>query len=63
MRPLILFFVVYLAALTAPLVTPLRLIEPRVLGLPMAFAWVVLWVMLGWIALAWQYHADRQRDG
>jgi hypothetical protein len=61
MRYLLLFFLVYLLALTFPGILPFNRIEPFVLGLPFSFAWVILWVVLGWGALAWRYSVDRRR--
>jgi hypothetical protein len=60
MRLLLLFFAVYLLALTFPGIEPFNRIEPFVLGIPFSFAWVIAWVVLGWIALAWRYAADRR---
>jgi uncharacterized protein YggT (Ycf19 family) len=62
MRPLLVFFLVYLAALTVPALQPFNRIEPQVLGLPLSFAWVILWVLLAWLALVLRYLADRKGD-
>jgi hypothetical protein len=62
MRPVLLFFLVYLAALTVPALQPFNRIEPLVLGLPLSFVWVILWVVLGWLVLALRYLADRRNS-
>jgi hypothetical protein len=62
MRPILIFFLVYLAALTVPALQPFNRIEPLVLGLPLSFVWVIFWVVLGWMVLVLRYLADRRRS-
>ncbi len=54
------FFVVYLAALTYPGYLPFRHPTPMILGLPLSLAWVILWVLLGWGMLTLLYFVERQ---
>lgn len=49
-------FAAYSLALLWPGVLPFNRIRPFVLGLPFSFFWVILWVVLGGIAL---WLADR----
>jgi hypothetical protein len=62
MRFFVLFFLFYLLALTAPGYMPFNRIRPFVLGIPFSFAWVILWVILGWIVLIRLYLGQQQRD-
>lgn len=59
-RLTLIFFLLYLAALTWPGYLPFNRVDPPILGLPFSFAWVVLWVILGWVMLACLYLADRR---
>ncbi len=59
-RLTIAFFVVYLVALTFPGYLPFSEPRPFVLGLPLSFAWVILWVILGWAVLAALYFVERR---
>ncbi len=61
-RALAFFFLLYLLALTFPVYGWFGGIEPRVLGLPFSFAWVILWVVLGWGALIATYARDRRQS-
>jgi hypothetical protein len=60
MRLLLLFFIIYLVAVTYPGIQAGNRIQPFVLGLPLSFAWMILWVVLGWLALVLLYAADRK---
>jgi hypothetical protein len=60
MRLLLLFFLIYILAVTYPGMEPFNRIEPLIGGLPLSFFWVILWVLLGWLALALRYRADRK---
>jgi hypothetical protein len=62
MRLLLLFFLVYLLALTYPGMAPFNRIEPMIGGFPFSLVWVMLWVLLGWVALALRYRADRKGE-
>ncbi len=55
-RLVVITFVLYTLALLWPGVIPFNRIRPFILGLPFNFFWVVLWVVLGGIAL---WLADR----
>lgn len=44
-------FLLYTLVLCWPGVLPFNRIRPFVLGLPFSFAWVILWVILGGLAL------------
>jgi hypothetical protein len=62
------FFAINLIALTFPGVLPFNRLRPFILGLPFNFFWVVLWVVLGGVALWWldaRTHGapSRTRDG
>jgi hypothetical protein len=60
-RLTLIFFLLYLAALTYPGYLPFSGVKPFVLGLPFSFVWVILWVVLGWVMLVGQYMTDRRR--
>jgi hypothetical protein len=55
-RLVIVAFILYSLVLTWPGVLPFNRIRPFVLGLPFNFFWVVLWVVIGGLAL---WAADR----
>jgi hypothetical protein len=69
-RLVLAFFILYLLAVTWPLVTLFRAGEPLILGLPLSMAWSILWIVLGGLALAWldwfecrhEDRADRDPD-
>jgi hypothetical protein len=62
MRLLAVFFLIYLVAVSYPGILPFNRIEPLVLGLPFSFVWMILWVVLGWVALLLRYRADRRSE-
>lgn len=37
-------------------------IEPFILGLPLSFAWIILWVIIGFISLLWLYFSDNKDE-
>lgn len=45
------FFGLYVVALTWPGAVPFNRFSPQVFGLPFAFFWVALWVVLGGVVL------------
>lgn len=47
----ILFFIVFVIAVTWPGMLPFNRIEPLVLGLPFSMVWIALWVVLSFFAL------------
>jgi hypothetical protein len=53
------FYFAFLFAVTWPGMLPFNRIEPRVLGLPFAFAWPALWVTASFFVLA---ALDRSED-
>ncbi len=59
-RLTLVFFVVYLIALTYPGYLPFRHPTPMILGLPLSLVWVILWVLLGWGMLTLLYLVDRR---
>ena len=60
-RLLLGFFALYLVALTFPGYALFAHARPEIFGFPASFAWVILWVILGWVALAAKFRADRRR--
>jgi hypothetical protein len=46
------FFLIYLLAITWPVVTLFKSGQPLIFGLPLSMAWAVLWIVLGGVALA-----------
>ena len=46
-------------ALIAPVYPLVSSIRPLILGLPLSFAWVVLWLTIVFAALVWIYRSDR----
>ena len=34
--------------------------EPLIFGLPLSFAWLILWVIIGFFALLWLYISDNR---
>lgn len=62
MRFAVVFFILYLLALSAPGYMPFNRIRPFVFGIPLSFAWVILWVILGWIVLIGLYLSQPQRE-
>ncbi|CAN5541402.1 hypothetical protein BH24GEM3_BH24GEM3_24570 [soil metagenome] len=56
----LIFFVVYLAALTYPAYLPFRHPTPMILGLPLSLVWVIFWVLLGWGMLMLLYYVERR---
>jgi hypothetical protein len=56
---LLAFFIIYFVALSYPAMQLFNRVEPFILGFPLSMAWVVLWVLLGWITLIVRYRADR----
>ncbi len=59
-RLTLVFFLVYLAALTFPGYFPFRHPTPLILGLPLSLVWVILWVLLGWGMLTLLYFVERR---
>lgn len=55
------FFVAYLVALIYPGYTLFNDPARRILGFPLSFAWVILWVVLGWVVLVAVHLFDRPR--
>ena len=51
-RMLVVFFAVYAIVLTYPGALPFNRIRPFIFGLPFAFAWVLLWVVLAFFVFA-----------
>jgi fatty acid desaturase len=49
-------------ALIWPLYTLFSGPFPLILGLPLSLAWVVLWLVLVFLGLLWQYQGDRNQD-
>lgn len=47
-----------LLALIAPVYPLFGSIRPLILGLPLSFAWVVLWLTVVFSALVWLYRGD-----
>jgi hypothetical protein len=45
-------------ALIAPVYPLFGSIRPLILGLPLSFAWVVLWLTVVFLALVWLYRSD-----
>jgi hypothetical protein len=45
-------------ALIAPVYPLFGSIRPLVLGLPLSFAWVILWLTIVFAALVWVYRSD-----
>lgn len=45
-------------ALIAPVYPLFGSIRPLILGLPLSFAWVVLWLFVVFVALVWLYRSD-----
>ena len=43
------FFLAYAIAVTWPGLLPFNRVRPLVLGLPFSFAWVALWIVLGFL--------------
>jgi hypothetical protein len=43
------FFLAYAGAVTWPGLLPFNRVRPFVLGLPFSFAWVALWIVLGFL--------------
>ena len=62
-RLMLVFFLLYLVALTYPGYVPFSGLDPFVFGLPFSFVWVILWVVLGWALLVGLYMADRHKRG
>lgn len=59
---LVVFFVVYFVALSWPVMRGFNRVEPFVLGLPFSMAWVVAWVLLGWLVLILRYRSDGRAE-
>jgi hypothetical protein len=59
---LVVFFVVYFSALSWPVMQGFNRVEPFILGLPFSMAWVVAWVLLGWLVLILRYRSDRRAE-
>jgi len=47
----ILFFLLFLVAVTWPGMLPFNTVEPLVLGLPRSMAWIAGWVLLSFVVL------------
>jgi hypothetical protein len=47
----VLFFILFVVAVTWPGMLPFNRIEPLVLGLPFSMVWIALWVVLSFFAL------------
>lgn len=45
-------------ALIAPVYPLFGGIRPLILGLPLSFAWVILWLAIVFAALVWTYRSD-----
>ncbi len=58
-RATVVFFLIYLVALTYPGYVLFRSPDPRILGFPLSFAWAILWVLLGWAMLTILYFTER----
>lgn len=57
------FFAVTFVALVWPVYPHFAGIRPRILGLPLSLAWVVGWVVAGFLALAAVHAWEGRRDG
>ena len=49
-------------ALTWPVYPLLAGVHPLIFGLPLSLAWVILWLFLVFLGLAWLYRGDRQGE-
>lgn len=58
-RLFIMVVLVAALALIAPVYPLFGGIRPLILGLPLSFAWVVLWLGIVFAALVWVYQSDR----
>lgn len=45
-------------ALIAPVYPLASGIRPLILGLPLSFAWVIIWLTIVFVALVWMYRSD-----
>lgn len=50
-RLVIVFFVIYLLAVTWPIAQWVRGPTPLVLGFPLPLAWSIVWILLGFVVL------------
>jgi hypothetical protein len=50
-RGAVVFFLLFVLAVTWPGMIPFNRIEPLVLGLPFSMAWIALWVALSFLVL------------
>jgi len=37
-------------------------IEPFIFGLPLSFAWIILWVIIGFVSMIWLYLSDNKDE-
>lgn len=61
-----LFYAAFLLAVTWPGFIPFNRVAPRVLGLPLSFAWPALWVAVSFVvllALDLSENRDEDREG
>ena len=50
-RGAVIFFLLFVLAVTWPGMIPANRIEPLILGLPFSMAWIALWVALSFLVL------------
>jgi len=60
------WFVVIILVTTLAIVWPgyqfFSSAEPLVAGFPLSFAWMILWVIIGFAAMMWLYLSDRKHE-
>ena len=60
----VLFFILFVVAVTWPGMVPFNRIEPYILGLPFSMAWIAFWVVLSFLMLLFLDHTEeRSRKG
>ena len=56
------FYFAFLIAVTWPGMLPFNRIDPRLMGLPLSFAWPAIWVTVSFFVLAALDRSEERRD-